>query len=92
MITILPTIVRNTLGAIGLPLTLWNLAMDRKNRVNPPGQIIKTSMSEVHTIVSGEGPITVILEAGFSSISIDWCYVQPEISKSARVISYDRGS
>lgn len=92
MIRILPTIVRNTLGAIGFPLTLWNWAVDRKNRVNPPGQIIKTRMSEVHAIVSGGGPVTVILEAGFSSISIDWCYVQPEISKFARVISYDRGS
>ena len=88
----LPTITRNTLGIIGLPFTLWNLTMNRKNRVSPPGEIIKTSLSEVHAIVSGEGPVTVILEAGFSSISIDWCYIQPEISKHARVISYDRGS
>ncbi|OCA90329.1 hypothetical protein A8F94_00015 [Bacillus sp. FJAT-27225] len=89
---ILPTIARNTLGIMGFPLTLWNLALDRKNKVNPPGQIIKTRMSEVHAIATGEGPVTVILEAGFSSISIDWCYIQPEISKVARVISYDRGN
>ncbi|MBT2663356.1 alpha/beta hydrolase [Bacillus sp. ISL-45] len=88
----LPTIARNTLGIIGVPLTLWNLYMNRKNKVSPPGQIIKTKLSEVHAIVSGEGPVTVILEAGFSSISIDWCYIQPEISKHARVISYDRGN
>ncbi len=89
---IFPTIARNTLGIMGFPLTLWNLTMDRKNKVNPLGQIIKTSKSEVHAIVTGEGPITVILEAGYSSISIDWCYIQPEISKVARVISYDRGN
>ncbi|MGM3015864.1 alpha/beta fold hydrolase [Bacillus cereus group sp. BC329] len=71
---------------------MWNLALDRKNKVEPPGQIIKTSFSEIHAIVTGEGPITVILEAGFSSISIDWCYIQPEISKVARVISFDRGN
>jgi pimeloyl-ACP methyl ester carboxylesterase len=88
----LHTIARNTLGIIGLPFTLWNLSMNRKNRVSPPGQIIKTRLSEVHVIVSGDGPVTVILEAGFSSTSIDWCYIQPEISKVARVISYDRGS
>lgn len=88
----LPTIARNTLATIGLPVTLWNLSMNRKNKVSPPGQIIKTRFSEVHAIISGEGPVTVILEAGFSSISIDWCYIQPEISKVARVISYDRGS
>lgn len=66
--------------------------MDRINRVNPPGQIVKTKHSDVHVMVTGEGPVTVILEAGFSSISIDWCYVQPEISKVARVLSYDRGN
>ncbi|WP_226086581.1 alpha/beta fold hydrolase [Mesobacillus sp. S13] len=89
---ILSTLIRNTLGTVGFPFTLWNLAIERKNKVKPPGQIIKTKSSEVHAIVTGEGPITVILEAGFSSISIDWCYVQPEISKVARVVSYDRGS
>ncbi|UYZ24092.1 alpha/beta fold hydrolase [Mesobacillus jeotgali] len=88
----LPAIARNTLGIIGLPFTLWNLSMNKKNKVSPPGQIFKTSLSEVHAIVSGDGPVTVILEAGFSSTSIDWCYIQPEISKVARVISYDRGS
>lgn len=89
---IFSTIVRNTLGTVGFPFTMWNLALDRKNKVEPPGQIIKTSFSEIHAIVTGEGPITVILEAGFSSISIDWCYIQPEISKVARVISFDRGN
>jgi hypothetical protein len=89
---IIPTIFRNTIGIIGLPLTLWNLAMNSKNQVNPPGQIIKTRLSDVHAIVTGDGPVTVILEAGYSSTSIDWCYVQPEISKVARVLSYDRGS
>jgi pimeloyl-ACP methyl ester carboxylesterase len=91
-VMILHTIVRNTLGTIGLPFTLWNLSFDKKNKVEPPGQIVKTRLSEVHAIVTGEGPVTVILEAGFSSISIDWCYIQPGISKVARVISYDRGS
>ncbi|WP_453989868.1 alpha/beta hydrolase [Bacillus nitroreducens] len=91
-ILILPTFVRNSLGVIGFPLTLWNIMLDRKNKVDPPGKMIKTRHSNVHAIVTGEGPVTVILEAGFGSISIDWCYVQPEISKVARVISYDRGS
>lgn len=89
---IIPTILRNALGVIGFPFTIWNLAMDRKNRVHPPGQMIKTKNSDIHAIVTGEGPVTVILEAGYTSTSIDWCYVQPEISKIARVISIDRGN
>ncbi|MBB6452325.1 pimeloyl-ACP methyl ester carboxylesterase [Salirhabdus euzebyi] len=88
----LSTVVRNTLGIIGFPLTIWNLLMIQKNKVKPPGQIIKTTHSDVHVMVSGEGPVTVILESGFGSLSIDWCYTQPEISKFARVISYDRGN
>ncbi|MDZ5472905.1 alpha/beta hydrolase [Bacillus sp. 31A1R] len=89
---LVPTVIRNILGLIGLPFTAWNVTMDRINRVTPPGKIVKTKHSDVHVMVTGDGPVTVILEAGFSSISIDWCYVQPEISKVARVISYDRGN
>jgi pimeloyl-ACP methyl ester carboxylesterase len=85
------TVCRNILGIVAFPLTIWNLAADRKNKVKPPGQIIKTRCSDVHAIVSGEGPVTVILEAGLSSTSLDWCYIQPEISQHARVIAYDRG-
>ncbi|QFG00690.1 alpha/beta hydrolase [Psychrobacillus glaciei] len=85
------TIIRNILGVAAFPLTVWNLAMNQLNKVAPPGQIIQTKHSEVHAIVTGEGEVTVILEAGLGSVSIDWCYVQPEISKFAKVISYDRG-
>jgi len=86
----LATITRNILGVIAFPFTAWNLAMSQLNKIAPPGEIIQTNHSEVHAIVSGEGEVTVILEAGLGSVSIDWCYVQPEISKFARVLSYDR--
>lgn len=85
------TIARNILGALAFPITAWNLVMNERNKVAPPGQIIRTKNSDMHAIVTGEGDITVILEAGLGSISIDWCYVQPEVSKFARVVSYDRG-
>lgn len=85
------TIIRNILGVVAFPLTAWNLAMNQINKVAPPGQIIQTKRSDIHAIVKGEGEVTVILESGLGSDSIDWCYVQPEISKFARVISYDRG-
>lgn len=85
------TITRNLLGVIAFPLTTWNLIMNQINKVAPLGQIIQTKHSEVHAIVTGEGEVTVILEAGLGSMSIDWCYIQPEISKITRVLSYDRG-
>lgn len=84
--------IRNILGIVLFPLSLWNLSMNQKNKMTPPGKIVKTEKSSVHIIKSGEGPVTVILEAGLGSLSIDWCQIQPEISKRAKVLSYDRGS
>lgn len=39
---------------------------------------------------TGVGSPTVVLEAGFSDLSVEWGAVQPEIAKSSRVCSYDR--
>jgi pimeloyl-ACP methyl ester carboxylesterase len=39
---------------------------------------------------TGSGSQTVILEAGWSDLSVEWRTVQPEIAKFARVCSYDR--
>ncbi|MFT4415500.1 hypothetical protein ACLM5H_16720 [Fredinandcohnia humi] len=41
------TIVRNTIGVIGFPLTIWNFVMDKKYKVQPPGEITKTKYSDV---------------------------------------------
>ncbi len=38
----------------------------------------------------GVGKPTVILEAGWSDLSVEWRKVQPEIAKFAQVCSYDR--
>jgi pimeloyl-ACP methyl ester carboxylesterase len=39
---------------------------------------------------TGVGSPTVILEAGWGDVSIEWRTVQPEIAKFSRVCSYDR--
>jgi pimeloyl-ACP methyl ester carboxylesterase len=39
---------------------------------------------------TGVGSPTVILEAGFGDVSIEWRAVQPQIAKFSRVCSYDR--
>ncbi len=86
------SVIRTVIGCIGFPLTIWNTIQARKNATLPPGQIVRTKYSDLHVLISGDGPITVLLESGLSSISIDWCYIQPEISKIAKVVSYDRGN
>lgn len=40
---------------------------------------------------TGVGSPTVILDAGLGDLSVEWGAVQPEIAKSSRVCSYDRG-
>lgn len=54
--------------------------------------MVHTETSDTHVISEGEGPVTVVLEAGFSSISLDWLYVQPELARHAETIAYDRGN
>ena len=39
---------------------------------------------------TGVGSPTVILEAGFGDLSLEWRAVQPQIAKFSRVCSYDR--
>jgi pimeloyl-ACP methyl ester carboxylesterase len=39
---------------------------------------------------TGAGSPTVMLEAGWSDLSVEWRTVQPEIAKFSRVCSYDR--
>ncbi|HYP13702.1 MAG TPA: alpha/beta hydrolase [Bryobacteraceae bacterium] len=62
---------------------------DRK-RFPAPGRIINAGGADLHIREHGEGEPVVILEAGIAASSISWTYVQPEVAKLTRVISYDR--
>ncbi len=56
----------------------------------PPGRLINVYGHKMHIYCTGNGSPVVILEAGLSSYSLDWSRVQPEISKTTKVCSYDR--
>lgn len=43
-----------------------------------------------HVRIKGEGKVTVILECGMMHTLNQWTYLQEELSKYAKVISYDR--
>jgi pimeloyl-ACP methyl ester carboxylesterase len=55
-----------------------------------PGRIVNVSGTKSHINCMGAGSPTVIIESGLSSYTLDWAYVQPEVSKFTRVCSYDR--
>ena len=65
----------------------WSIARD----FQPNGEMFEVGGRAMHLHCSGSGEPTVILESGLSPDgSLTWVLVQPEISKTHRVCSYDR--
>src|SRR5499433_4535237 len=59
----------------------------------PPGRLVDVGGWRLHLNCTGEARAsqpTVILEAGVGDFSVEWSLVQPDVSKFARVCSYDR--
>jgi pimeloyl-ACP methyl ester carboxylesterase len=56
----------------------------------PPGQLVPVDGRSIHLYATGDGAPTVVLEAGGESWSLDWHFVQQEVSTFARACSYDR--
>jgi len=61
----------------------------RRRRL-PPGRMVDVDGVPLHLRDQGEGSPTVVLEAGLTSASAQWAWVQPEVAKFTRVVSYDR--
>jgi pimeloyl-ACP methyl ester carboxylesterase len=56
----------------------------------PPGQIVAVGGHKMHIYCTGSGSPAIILEAGGGSDSVAWRGVQPALSNTTRVCSYDR--
>ncbi len=90
--------IRLAVGAVALVLLLailgavyqWAASARDARRYPPPGRLIDVGGYRLHIESAGEGSPTVILDAGWSGCSLNWCLVQPEVAKFARVCSYDR--
>jgi pimeloyl-ACP methyl ester carboxylesterase len=59
-------------------------------RFRERGRLVQVGSIRMNIDCSGRGSPTVILESGSGGPSVDWLMVQPEVSKFARVCSYDR--
>ncbi len=55
-----------------------------------PGRLYDVGGYRMHLNCTGEGAPTLVLDAGMGSDSLVWGKVQPELSKTTRVCSYDR--
>src|SRR4029077_16375311 len=60
------------------------------SRYPPPGRMLDVGGRRLHVYETGQGSPTVLLEAGIAATSLSWRPVQDEITKFARVASYDR--
>lgn len=56
----------------------------------PPGSIYVVNGHKMHIDCTGSGSPTLVLEAGLGNDWFIWSKVQPELSRTTRVCSYDR--
>ena len=82
LVILILALVTLTAGAIAKA----NLA----KRYPAPGQLVDVGGYKLHIHCTGQGSPTIILEAGMGDSLLTWSKVQPGISKSTRVCSYDR--
>jgi pimeloyl-ACP methyl ester carboxylesterase len=72
--------------------TVFNaLAIHHYRAVYPPqGKLYTVDGYKMHLFCTGEGSPTIVLDAGLGNDSLIWANVQPTLSKTTRVCSYDR--
>ncbi len=73
---------------LGLLYQVVGRKRDEK-RFPAPGRYVQVQGRRIHLTDTGTGP-TVVLEAGIASSSLGWTALQKELSRYARVITYDR--
>jgi pimeloyl-ACP methyl ester carboxylesterase len=56
----------------------------------PPGRMVDVGGHRLHINCTGSGSPTVVIDAGLGDWSAGWGYVQPEVTKTTRVCTYDR--
>jgi len=66
------------------------LALSDLASFQPPGRMVLVEGRQVHIDCTGEGEPTVLLEEGRGGASLDWAWVQRDVTKASRVCSYDR--
>lgn len=87
--------IRSLISVVGFPLSICQtlLSKYRYSQYKPQGRLLRVGQRKLHAVVTGENikdTPAVVLESGMGGCSLDWSLVQPELTKHATVISYDR--
>src|SRR5215212_5465860 len=66
--------------------------MATAQRLQPLGQLIDIGGRRLHALITGDhkGKLPIVLEAGLTATSSCWAWIQEELSKTTKVLSYDR--
>jgi pimeloyl-ACP methyl ester carboxylesterase len=74
--------------------TLWQHIMIpyEEKELKYPGQLVKINNHNIHIYGEGKGEVTVVFTVGSGTpcAYTDYYYMQKELSKSARTVTYDR--
>lgn len=57
----------------------------------PPGRLVMIDGFRLHVDCQGDGPVTVLFEAGLGGSSLEWKPIQRVLSERSRACLYDRG-
>jgi pimeloyl-ACP methyl ester carboxylesterase len=79
------------IGVVGFGAIYQTLATSRdRRRFLPPGKLIEINGNNWHYQMMGKGHPTVIVDSGTGGTHLDWQFVQPEVAKFTRILTYDR--
>lgn len=91
MIQIVAWLFAITLFGALLGLAYQALGTRRDRKIHPPpGRFVDLGSHRLHLLESGQGSPAILLEAGLMSTVLSWTELQRELSRSFRVVSYDR--
>ena len=76
-------------AALGMAYQYVGTARDQK-RYAPPGRMVDLGSHRLHLYETGTGGPTIVMESGLMSTVLSWTELQRGLSKSFRVVSYDR--
>src|SRR5262245_22931004 len=59
-------------------------------RYPPPGTLVGVNDHRLHLYALGDSGPTVLFESGQLGFSLDWMWVQPQVARFTRAVTYDR--
>ena len=82
-------------SVIRMSVRVWAVALPAIWAASPAStqetcNLVPLDTGAVHACASGEGPVTVVLAAGAGQTSSTWSALVPDITSSARVVTFDR--